>query len=131
MQTRLLTAVLLALGGLGLGCGDGTSGTMAMKKNIASTPPKMASTKPSGTPAKPMTTTNSSVTSNMSSAADTGTACTAADEGLGACFGTYVVFCVGGELYALDCAQFVDPVDGEIATCDDEFNSTVTCDWAS
>jgi len=96
-----LSAVLVASFLLVSGCSSKNKSTKA-----AAGAAKPTTKQPASTP-KPSKKTGSNVSSNQASAAPVAAdpACTAEEEGLAACAGTFAVFCAGTKVYAIDCAE--------------------------
>lgn len=90
-------------------------------KKAATGAPKASTTKAPSSVPKPTTKTSTTVTSATSQSVTTEETCTPDDEGLAICADSYVVFCAGGKIYALDCSVAFDG-----ATCG-ELDETVDC----
>lgn len=102
MRSNNVVKSLLAAA-LVVGTVVGCSAKEAPQKAAAGTA-KPTTKKPPSTPA-PTTKTGSTASANTASAADAEATCESSEEGLGACVDTFVVFCSGQKLYAIDCAE--------------------------
>jgi hypothetical protein len=114
-----------ALGGaLVLSTACSSSSSKASKKTAASGAAKAKTSKQPASAPTPTKKAGSNVTSNQSSATpvEADPECTAQEEGLGACADSFVVFCSGSKVYALDCAEAFPG-----STCGELDDGTIDC----
>ena len=90
-------------------------GCSAASKKAATGTAKVTTKQPTRAP-KPTTKTGSNVSGNQSSAVSVSgdPTCDAAEEGLAICVDTFALFCAGGKVYGLDCAEGFGGTCGEL-----------------